>query len=131
MITVVLILGFGIGVNTAIFGLINTVLLNPLTVPGLDQLEIFQPRENDPETLVDYPDYRDFRGSQHSFESLSVWDWDWVDLSGQGNPEHLTAVFASSSLFQVTNMPFILGRPFSDDEDKSGGPLVVGRRRKR
>jgi hypothetical protein len=34
-------------------------------------------------------------------------------------------VFASSSLFQVTNLPFILGRPFGDDEDKLGGPLVV------
>src|ERR1700730_18478729 len=52
-ITAVLILGFGIGVNTAIFSLINTVLLNPLTVPRPDQLvQIFQPQENDPETLV-------------------------------------------------------------------------------
>lgn len=125
-LTAVLILGFGIGVNTAIFSLINTVLLNPLTVPRPDQLvQIFQPQENDSETLIDYPDYVDLLASQHSFDSLSVWDWSWVDFSGQGNPEHLTAVFASSSLFQVTNLPFILGRPFGDREDKPGGPLVV------
>jgi putative ABC transport system permease protein len=125
-ITAVLILGFGIGANTAIFSLINAVLLNPLTVPRPDQLvQIFQPQENDHESLVDYPDYLDLLGSQHSFDSLSVWDWDWVDFSGQGNPEHLTAVFASNSLFQVTSLPFILGRPFGDAEDKPGGPLVV------
>jgi putative ABC transport system permease protein len=131
-VTAVLILGFGIGTNTAIFSLIDAVLLNPLPFPKANQLvQIFQSRtdkgflDRSDWGNLDYPDYLDLRGSQQSFVSLCVQYWDYLDLSGQGIPERLTAIFASPDLFKVTNLPFILGRPFTDEEDKSGGPLVV------
>jgi putative ABC transport system permease protein len=131
-VTAVLILGFGIGANTAIFSLINTVLLNPLPFPKSDRLvQIFQSRTNNGLLDrsdwggLDYPDYVDLRDGQQSVDSVSVQYWDYLDLGGQGMPERLTAIFASPDLFKVTNLPFILGRPFADEEDKSGGPLVV------
>ena len=131
-VTAVLILGFGIGANTAIFSLIDAVLLNPLPFPKADRLvQIFQSR-TDNGLLdrsdwggLDYPDYADLRSGQQSFDSLSVQYWDYLDLGGQGASERLTAIFASPDLFQVTNLPFILGRPFTDEEDKTGGPQVV------
>jgi putative ABC transport system permease protein len=126
-VTAVLILGFGIGVNTAIFSLIDAVLLNPLPFPKADRLvQIFQLRTGDGYPVpIDYPDYQDLRRDQRSFENLSVSFYDYLDLSGSGNPERLTAILASPDLFRVTNLPFLLGRPFTEEEDKSGGPLMV------
>src|ERR1700740_67796 len=72
-ITAVLILGFGIGVNTAIFSLINAVILKPLPFPEPSQLiQISQPSQNDPFEEVDYPDYVDIDRAQHTFASLAV-----------------------------------------------------------
>jgi putative ABC transport system permease protein len=120
-VTAVLILGFGIGVNTAIFSLIDAVLLNPLPFPKADRLvQIFQLRTGDGYPApIDYPDYQDLRRDQRTFENLSVSFYDYLDLSGSGNPERLTAILASPDLFRVTNLPFLLGRPFTEEEDKS------------
>jgi putative ABC transport system permease protein len=126
-ITAVLILGFGIGANTAIFSVIDGVLLNPLRIPNADRLvQVFEPRvQNDTKTHLDYPDYLDISQTQHSFDELAVFYWTDFDFSNQTNPEHVRVVFASANLFELTGMPMILGRPFTNDEDKSGGPRVV------
>ena len=131
-ITAVLILGFGIGANTAIFSLIDAVLLNPLPFPRSDRLvQVFQAKtehallDKSEWANLDYPDYLDLRSGQHSFDNLSVQYWDFLDLGDQANPERLTAIYTSPDLFRVTNLPFVLGRPFTDEEDQRGGPLVV------
>jgi putative ABC transport system permease protein len=126
-ITAVLILGFGIGANTAIFSVIDAVLLNPLQVSNADRLvEVFEPRvSNDTKTFLDYPDYLDISRTQHSFDELAVSDWTDVDFNNQKNPEHIRVVFASANLFDLTGKPMILGRPFTNDEDKFGGPRVA------
>lgn len=127
-ITAVLILGFGIGANTAIFSLIDAVLLNPLPFPKADRLvDVTQPRATDHYwSQLDYPDYLDIRDSNHSFDDFAVSTWGgFLDLSGQGEPERLTVVYASANLFKMTNLPFVLGRPFNDDEDKTGASLVA------
>jgi putative ABC transport system permease protein len=126
-VTAILILGFGIGANTAIFSVIDGVLLNPLPIPNADRLvQVFEPRvRNDTKTHLDYPDYLDISRTQHSFDQLAVYDWTDFDFSDQKDPEHVRVVFASANLFELTGMPMILGRPFTNDEDKSGGPLVV------
>src|SRR5271155_2431972 len=73
-ITAVLILGFGIGTNTAIFSLIDAVLLNPLPFPKSDQLiQMTQPRANHGYwSPVDYPDFIDIHSAQRSFSSLAA-----------------------------------------------------------
>jgi putative ABC transport system permease protein len=131
-ITAVLILGFGIGANTAVFSLIEAVILNAVPYPKPDRLvRIYQPtvkEKLDPaKEFVDYPDYLDLWRNQHTFESLSASFWTFWDLGGQGQkyPERLTGICATPSLFKVTGLPFVLGRPFTEEEDKTGGPLVV------
>jgi predicted permease len=130
-ITAVLILGFGIGANTAVFSLIEAVILNAVPYPKPDRLvRIYQPRskavkQDISDEFVDYPDYIDLCRNQRSFESLSASFWSFLDLSGQGYPERLTRICATPSLFRVTGLPFVLGRPFTEEEDKTGGPLVV------
>lgn len=89
-ITCVLILGFGIGLNTAIFSLINAVILKPLPYPNPERLvRVSQPYQNNPSWGFDYPDFVDTVATQHSFESLAVSDREFLDLSGNAQPEHL------------------------------------------
>jgi putative ABC transport system permease protein len=125
-ITSVLILGFGIGANTAIFSLIEAVLLKPAPYPRPDRLvAIVMPVRNFEFMGFDYPDFLDVSAAQRSFDSLSVSSGDFFDLTGKGEPERLKVVFTSPSLFNLTGRPFTLGRPFTDVEDRHGGPLVA------
>ncbi len=72
-ITAILILGFGIGTNTAIFSLVDAVLLKPLPYPHAERLvQIYQEIPNAPWTWFDYPDYQDFCRTQSSFEDLAA-----------------------------------------------------------
>ena len=111
-ITAVLILGFGIGANTAIFSLIDAVLLRALPYPHAERLALVtQETSNSPLSWVDYPDYQDFRVAQKSFEELGVMrEWHF-DLSGRGEAMRLFGGYASASFFRVFRIPFLLGRP--------------------
>ncbi|HEX6562730.1 MAG TPA: ABC transporter permease [Chthoniobacterales bacterium] len=126
-VTAVLILGFGIGTNTAMFSLIQTVVVNVLPFPNADRLvHISQPKENDRYlSSISYLDYLDVTVANHTFDTLAISDWDFFDLSGSAIPERVTAIYATPTLFRLTGLPFILGRPFTEDEDKPGGPRVV------
>ena len=131
-ITAILILGFGIGTNTAVFSLISTVLLNPLPFPQADRLvQIFQSRTS--KSVLDrsewgglsYPDYLDLSDGQNTLDVVAVQYWGYLDLGGRQLPQRVTAIYAAPSLFKVTNLPFVLGHPFTGEEDKTGGPLVA------
>jgi len=125
-ITAVLILGLGIGVNTTIFSLIDNVLLKPLPFPDPDRLvQITQPYQNDTGSNVDYPDFIDIVRSQRTFDAIAVASYEGIDLSGDGKPEQLTVEFVSPSVFQVSGLPVVLGRVFTDQEDVRYGPLLV------
>lgn len=118
--TTILILGFGIGMNTAVFSLINSVILRPLAFPHSEQLaELFMPLQSDEYTPFDYADYTDIRAAQRSFENLAIFIVEDDSLTGQGAAERITGSFVSSNMFKLTGLPFILGRPFSEDEDQS------------
>ena len=124
-ITAILILGLGIGTNTAIFSAIDSVILKPLPYPDPGSLvQIFltyQGKENS----IDYLDYLDISAAQHSFQSLAAVCDSKLDLTGWRTAERLNVDFISASMFEVTGHPFIVGRPFTDKEDIPGGPLLV------
>src|SRR5260221_13367327 len=88
-ITAILIVGFVIGANTAIFSVIVCVLLNPLPIPNADRLvQVFEPIvRNDTNTHLDYPDYLDISRTQHSFDQLAVYEWADFDFSDEEDPE--------------------------------------------
>ena len=124
-ITAILILGFGIGTNTAIFSLVQAVILKPLPYPDPTSLiQIFLTYQGN-EDSIDYPDYSDITGAQHSFKNMAAVASGSLDLTGEGNPERLKVDFVTASMFAVTGSPFVLGRPFTENEDVPGGPVVV------
>jgi predicted permease len=121
-----LILGFGIGLNTAIFSLIYTIILKPPPFPKPEQLvELFMPFQNMEFMPLDYPDYEDIAAAQHSFESLAVCSWEDMSLNAQGEAQRIGGAFVSANMFKLTGLPLVLGRSFTADEDKAGGPQVV------
>jgi putative ABC transport system permease protein len=125
-LTAVLVIGFGIGANTAIFSLINAVAVSPLPFPQPEQLvDISVVRSNNPFDALSYPDFVDLQREQRTFDQLAVSFGDQVDMTGQGPPERLAVKLVSANLFRVTGRPFLLGRPFSEVEDRQGGPNVA------
>jgi putative ABC transport system permease protein len=125
-IIAVLILGVGIAANTAIFSLIDAVVLNPLPFPHPDRLvNIVSTSKEISDLGVDLPDYVGFRAAQQSFGELAVASEALLDLSDSAGPQKLNTGFVSASLFTVTGRPFVIGRLFTDEEDRFGGPLLV------
>src|SRR4030088_2265055 len=125
-ITAILILGCSIGMSTAIFSLIDAVILRPLPFPNSERLvEVCEPHQNHPFSVFDYPDYVDMVAAQHTFEFLALKREITVDLRTNGEEKRLEADFVSPSLFRVTGLPTILGRVFTEEEDIPNGPLVA------
>ena len=125
-VTAVLILGFGIGANTAVFSLIDSVLLTPPPYPEPDRMvTISMPSESAPDEMFDYPDYLDYVANQHTFSALGLSTWDWLDLVQNGNPERIKCSFVTAGAFQAFGVPFLIGRPFTTQEDRPGGALLA------
>ena len=125
-ITGIAILGFSIGLSTAIFSLIDAVILKPLPYPNSERLvEVDEPHQNHPHSVFDYPDYLDTVAAQHTFEFLGLKREITLDLQTQSGAQLLEADFASPSLFNVTSLPAVLGRLFIDKEDVANGPRVA------
>lgn len=126
-ITAILILGFGIGVNTAVFSLIDGVLLKPLPYPNPNQLVNVLLRAPDSgRSDFDYPDFIDLSGAQRSFDTLCVSDGgDWLDWREGDYATRVNVDFASPEIFGVTGRPLILGRSFTDAEDIPNGALLI------
>ena len=125
-ITAILILGLGIGANTAIFSLINGVLLKPLPYPHPERLvQLFQPFRNFDRVRLSYPDYLDFSANQHSFDALAVYRQDDFNLSGRGDPVRISGLYVSGTFFRLLGRPFLIGHPFGEAEEKPDAPGVV------
>ena len=125
-ITAVLVLGFGIGANTAIFSFINAVLLKPLPYSHPERLvRASMPYQNDPLQPFDYPDYLDIAAAQTSFNSLALVHTSSRDLTGSGETQRLSVQFVSPSLFALTGRGAIIGRTFNPREDIPHGPALA------
>ncbi|HKF52491.1 MAG TPA: ABC transporter permease [Candidatus Acidoferrales bacterium] len=123
----VLTLALGIGANTAIFSVVNGVLLNPLPYPHPDQVALLS--NTSPailETWISYPDYLDWVRDNHSFSSLAAYEsLVSFNLLGQGEPERVSATEVSSTFFSTLGVTPILGRNLSPAEDQLNGPPAV------
>ena len=124
----VLTLALGIGANTAIFGVVNAVLLRPLPFKQPSRLMmLFEgiPKLGFPKMGFSAPDFMVFARAQKSFESVGVYQNKYFNISGDREPERLMAARISSSVFPMLGAEPMLGRTFTSGEDAPGQNVVI------
>ncbi|HEX2458402.1 MAG TPA: ABC transporter permease [Vicinamibacterales bacterium] len=127
-IVIVLSLAIGIGANTAIFSVVNALLLKPLPYPDPDRLAILwlrSPGINIPQDWPSPGQYIDLRTQNHSFEEMSISQGRSGSLLGLEQPERVEALLTSSSLFHLLGARPLYGRLLLPEEDTPGKPAVV------
>jgi len=122
----ILILGLGIGANTTIFSLVNAVLLQALPFPNASQIVlIFGRTDKVPQTPMSYPDFEDFRKQSQSFDGISAWAGQSINLTGQEKPERVRGAFVSANFFSLLGVLPTQGRLFAVGEDEPGAAPVA------
>jgi putative ABC transport system permease protein len=124
----VLTLALGIGANTAIFSVVDTVLLHPLPVrdPGsLVWIWASNPARNLPFAFTTYGTYGDWRAQAKSFESMTAYSPASANLVMSGEPERVDMIRVNASFLHVMGVRPIAGREFLDEEDRPGAAKVV------
>ena len=116
-------LALGIGANTAIFSLVNSILLRPLPYREPDRLvRLIQssPKLGLPTWGVSQADFAAYRDQNRSFEAVALFNSGGTNLTGQGEPERLAATNVSADFFKVLGINPIFGRTFEHGEDAPG-----------
>src|SRR5678815_4236926 len=124
----ILTLALGIGANTAIFSVVNAVLLRPLPFKEPDRLAIlWERRANSGEANLPVSGHEFAAWSEHtkSFEAITMLQPDGLNLTGRGDAANLTAAHVTSRFFNVLGVPPRLGRGFLPGEDESNAKVVV------
>lgn len=123
----VLTLALGIGANTAIFSVIDAVLLRPLPFKNPAQLVSLGVTENAPGNFpLTGDDYLDWQEQNHAFSSMSLYGWDrGVSASSSGGSEPATLLRTQGNFFSTLGVQPFIGRTFAEGEDQEGKNLVA------
>jgi predicted permease len=120
-------LALGIGINAALFSIVNSVLLNPLPFTDPDQLvTIDQSKPNFDMGAVPYPNFLDLRKQNQTFTAMTILRGNAFSLIGTGEPERVNGRYVSADFCAVFDIKPVLGRTFAPGEDEPGvGPVVL------
>jgi predicted permease len=119
-------LTLGIGANTAIFSVVNAVLLKPVAVPDPDRVVVFQnvsPRGSGP--AASPAKFAHYRRQTEIAQDVSAFNTGVMNYTGGTFPEQLRSGRVSADFFKLTGAPLRLGRSFTAEEDSPRGPLVA------
>jgi predicted permease len=123
---IVLTLALAIGANSAIFSVIQGVLLRPLPYRDPDRIvRVFTRNANFPKFPVNHYDLRDFRSTARSFESMALYTRADLQLSGAGEPVRLSGFRVSAGFFHVLGLQAARGREFSERDELPGNNRQV------
>jgi putative ABC transport system permease protein len=124
----VITLALGIGANTAIFSVINAVLLRPLPYPEANRIvTLNESTPSQPEISISWPNFLDWKALSNVFESLAIGrreSFNLSDVEGRG-PERVSGFVVTASFFKVIGLNPQIGRTFSEEEDKAGGQRLA------
>jgi putative ABC transport system permease protein len=127
--TIVITLALGIGTNTAIFSVIDAVLLRPAPWRDIDRLALVWETDRNTGTTrepASFPDYLDFKARSRTFERMAAVMTGEVNLvPGSGDPVRLPMMQVTAETLPMLGLQPSLGRTFTADEDRPGGPAVV------
>jgi putative ABC transport system permease protein len=118
----------GIGVNTAVFNVVNGVLLRPLPYPDADRITMLwmdNRRQSIREDITSYPNYLDWRNQNTSYEHVAGFTPTALSLTGSGEPERLIGASVTANFFDVLRVSPQLGRVFTADNETPGQDTVV------
>ncbi|MBZ5706329.1 MAG: ABC transporter permease [Acidobacteriia bacterium] len=123
----ILTLALGIGANTALFSVINGVLLNPLPLPEPNQLvTLHESKPNFDRGSISYPNFLDWQRENHTFSSMAIARAYAFSLTGMGEAEQVNGEFLSSDFFPLLGVKPVIGRTFAPGEDRVGaGPIAL------
>jgi predicted permease len=119
-------LALGIGTNTALFSVVNGVLLNPLPYFQSDRLVAIYCRTYDqPKFSISYPNFLDWVRENRSFSGLAAYRSDDFNLTGMGDPERVSGEMVSASFFPILGVNPVIGRTLLPEEDQLGAARVA------
>jgi predicted permease len=120
-------LALGIGANTALFSVVNGVLLNPLPYPNPDQLVwLAESKPNFATGSISFPNFKDWRKNNRTFFTMGVYRPYSYNLTGLGEAEQLRTMLISSDFFSVLEVNPAMGRSFAPGEDEIGAaPIAI------
>jgi predicted permease len=122
----VLTLALGIGANTAMFSVVDSILLRPLPFPQADRLAlVWEKPPKGRQNSVSAANFLDWREQNQAFRNLVGVTFDSFNLSGKDQPERVDGMRASWDIFDMLGIRPVLGRGFSADEDRAGAPHVA------
>src|SRR5215208_2960117 len=125
-IVVIIALALGIGANTAIFSVVNAVLIRPLPYDESERLIFLNEKSAVlDEMSISYPNFTDWRTHNQTFEKMGVYNRASYNLTGTGEAERIITGQVSADLFSVLRVNALHGRVFTNEEDKPGGTPVV------
>ena len=124
---VIITLALGIGVNTALFSIVNTVLLHPIALPHPEELvAVDASKPNFERGSISYPNFRDWQRDNRSFTALAIYRHFGFVLSGTGESERIHGDLVSSDIFSVLGVKPLIGRLFAPGEEEIGrAPLAL------
>ncbi len=125
-ITAILTLALGIGANTAIFSVVNGVLLRPLPYPEPQKLiALSEKTANFESSSISYPNFLDWQRRNTSFSAIAAYRQEEYSLTGNGESERVRLAMISHGFFEILGINPVLGRLFTADEDRLGTARVA------
>jgi len=128
-IVAIIALGLGIGANTAIFSLVNGVLLRPLPYPDADRIVYFEGQNLErgiAQSNISAPDFEDWTSQSSAFAHTAFyWTGGAAFAAGNGEPERVPRAGVTSAFFDVLGVQPMLGRAFVADEHRPNGTPVA------
>src|SRR5215469_12278770 len=122
----VIALALGIGANTAMFSVVNSVLLQPLPYAQPERLlKLYTSMPQFRDASISYPNFLDWQQRSRSFEGMAAYRNTTFNLTGSANPERVRGEMMSSTMFPVLGIKPVVGRTFSVDEDRRGAAQVA------